>query len=110
MRLAFGFVLSVSLAALVSPAHASAPVPIGYWTTDGDGETLIIQQSGQCSLQASNGYAIGGACSWNASSNGGILTIINGINQYQPAPIYFNIIWVDQQTITVEGDVFHRRQ
>jgi hypothetical protein len=26
------------------------------------------------------------------------------------APIYWNVIWVDQQTITVNGDVFHRRQ
>ena len=110
MRVAFGIGLTASLAVLASPAQAGAPVPVGYWTTDDGGETLIIQQSAQCSLQTTTGYMIGGSCSWNSSSNGGILTIINGINQYQPAPIYFNIIWVDQQTITVEGDVFHRRQ
>ena len=110
MRVVLGLALVVSLAAFATPVFAAAPAPIGYWTTDGNGETLLVQESGQCSLQTSTGYMMGGACSRNASSNGGILTVINVINQYQPAPIYFNIIWIDQQTITVEGDVFHRRQ
>jgi len=29
---------------------------------------------------------------------------------YRPAPIYFNVVWVNQGVITVQGDVFYRRQ
>ena len=110
MRVAFGLMVAVSLSAVATPVHAAAPMPFGYWTTDDGGERLLIEQSFQCSFEFPRANSmVGGSCSWNASSNGGILTIIN-VNQYQPAPIYYNVIWVDEQTITVEGDVFHRRQ
>ena len=26
------------------------------------------------------------------------------------APIYWSVVWVNENTITVEGDVFYRRQ
>jgi hypothetical protein len=110
MRIVFGFVFAAFLGALATPAQAAAPMPIGYWVTDDGVQTLLIQQNLQCSLQnPSANWIVGGSCSWNASSNGGILTIMN-VNQYQPAPIYLNVIWIDEQTISVEGDVFHRQQ
>jgi hypothetical protein len=40
---------------------------------------------------------------------GGILTIMN-TNQFQPAPIYENIVWINRSSISVWGDVFIRRQ
>jgi hypothetical protein len=110
MRIAFGLMLAVSLGAVATPVQAAAPMPLGYWVTDGGGERLLIQQNLQCSFEFPRAnFIVSGSCSWNASSNGGILTIIN-VNQYQPAPVYYNVIWVDEQTITVEGDVFHRQQ
>jgi len=84
-----------------------APAPIGYWTTDDGSETLLIEQSGTCKF-AGGKLVILGRCSWNPSSRGGILTIMNVYN-YKPAPIYYNIVWVDRRTIRVYGDVFHRR-
>jgi hypothetical protein len=45
---------------------------------------------------------------WNPSSRGGILTIMSS-QTYRPAPVYFNVVWVNQSTITVEGDVFYRQ-
>ena len=85
-----------------------APVPIGYWTTADGMEQLLVQPNGDCSLTATNMGGFFGTCSWNPSSNGGILTMMNRTT-YKPAPIYYNIIWLDQQTISCDGDVMYRR-
>lgn len=89
-------------------AHAEASAPVGFWTTGTGSEQLLVSQSG-CSL--ANGAGVpttSGPCSWNPSSRGGILTILSSQTR-RPAPVYFNVLWVDQSTITVEGDVFYRR-
>lgn len=90
-------------------AHAESPPPFGFWVTADGGEQLLITQDAQCSL--ADGYGnitTSGSCTWNATYAGGIMTIYS--NQlYQPAPIYFNVLWVDPSTITVEGDVFYRQ-
>lgn len=89
-------------------AHAEASAPVGFWTTSTGSEQLLVSQSG-CSL--ANGAGVpttSGPCSWNPSSRGGILTIVSSQTR-RPAPVYFNVLWVDQSTITVEGDVFYRR-
>ena len=96
--LAFGLPAS---AALAQPA----PAPVGVWDSD-SGEHLVIGQT--CGIEANGVTGAVGACSWNPSSEGGILTIIN-VNAYQPAPVYFNIVWIDASTISVEGDTFHRQ-
>lgn len=97
------------LAAATGTAHAGgAAAPVGFWITGNGSEQLLVSQSG-CSL--ANGAGIpttSGPCSWNASSNGGILTIISSQTR-RPAPVYFNVSWVNQSTITVEGDVFYRQ-
>ena len=46
-------------------------------------------------------------CGWQASSRGGILTILNQTN-YKPAPIRYSVVWMNTTTITVFGDVFHK--
>ena len=63
--------------ALASGAVAQAAQPTGVWTTAGNSETLVVQ-NGYCKLTG-NGGQIGavGSCSWNASAQGGILTIIS---------------------------------
>ena len=40
---------------------------------------------------------------------GGILTIID-IHFYKPAPVYFNIVWVNPKQIKVEGDLFYKQE
>jgi hypothetical protein len=64
-----------------------------------------VTQGGQCSLADGNGQpTTSGSCSWNATY-GGILTIMSD-QLYRPGPVYFNVVWVDNTTIKVEGDVF----
>jgi|KBSMisStaDraftv2_1062788.scaffolds.fasta_scaffold2610661_1 hypothetical protein len=86
----------------------SAPLPVGYWVTADGSETFLIGGNGYCRFAASNGLSVEGSCEWNPSSRGGILTIMN-TNNYIPAPIYYNVIWMDRQTISVFGDVFRKR-
>ena len=95
--------------ALASSACAQAAVPIGFWMTADGGERLLITPNGQCSLADRYGRpTTSGACTWRSSSRGGILTVMSQ-QLYRPAPIYFNVLWVNQNTITVEGDVFRRQ-
>ena len=90
-------------------ALAQAAVPIGYWTTADNGERLLIEQSTSCSFMAVGGTQVAGNCVWNSTSRGGVLTLY-----YQTvmglAPIYWSVVWVNDTTITVNGDVFYRRQ
>lgn len=105
-----GVMLSVAallLGVSARPAVAQSPPPLGFWATN-SGETLLVSAS-LCSLALNGKITTSGSCSWNPSYAGGILTIMS--NQlYRPAPIYFNVIWVNPQTIKVNGDTFARRQ
>lgn len=98
-----------ALAVSTGVAHAGgAAAPVGFWATANGSEQLLVSQSG-CSL--ANGAGVpttSGPCSWNPSSRGGILTIMSSQTR-KPAPVYFNVVWVNQSTISVEGDVFYRR-
>jgi hypothetical protein len=90
----------------VTSAHAqSAPAPVGVWYSEA-GETMVIGQT--CQIEANGTVGAIGSCSWDPSSDGGILTIMN-VNAYQPAPVYFNIVWIDDSSFSISGDVFHRR-
>ncbi|WP_202326543.1 hypothetical protein [Mesorhizobium sp. 113-3-9] len=84
----------------------SAPAPVGIWDSDA-GETMVVGQT--CKIEANGMVGAIGSCSWNPSSDGGILTIMN-VNAYQPAPVYFSIVWIDESAFSISGDVFHRRQ
>ncbi len=90
-------------------AIAQSAAPIGYWTTDDNGEQLLVQANAQCSFAAGGVTQVAGDCDWNSTSGGGILSIwyptVGG-----PAAVRYNIVWIDQGTISVFGDVFHRRQ
>jgi hypothetical protein len=110
LQRSIGITLSIMAILLGVSAHlavAQSPPPFGFWATN-SGETLLVSAS-QCSLALNGKITTSGSCSWNATYAGGILTIMS--NQlYRPAPVYFNVIWVNQQTITVNGDTFSRRQ
>jgi len=100
------------IAIISQSAFAQSQMPFGYWTTAHGEETLLISNSG-CKL---DGSARGrmetvsvGACSWRPSSRGGILTIMSTMT-YRPAPVYFNVVWINKSQISVQGDIFYRRQ
>ena len=97
-------VTAIGMSALSALAQ-SAPAPVGVWYSDA-GETMVIGQT--CQIEANGTVGAIGSCSWDPSSNGGILTIMN-VNAYQPAPVYFNIVWIDDSSFSISGDVFHRR-
>ena len=109
MRLVLAILTLMIGTAWANLALAQAAVPIGYWTTADNGERLLIEQSTSCSFMAVGGTQVAGNCVWNSTSRGGILTLY-----YQTvmglAPIYWSVVWVNTTTITVNGDVFYRRQ
>jgi hypothetical protein len=98
---------AVLFGSLTGPALAQAPAPIGTWANQ-TGEVLVVLATGQCELGVNGKVTTAGACSWNPTSAGGILTIISQ-ELRTPAPVYFNVVWVNQTTITVNGDVLTRR-
>ena len=101
--------LAAAMVMTAAAAHAQSAPPIGFWVTADGGERLLITQSGQCSLANAYGQIItSGPCSWNSSYGGGILTVMSQ-QTYRPAPVYFNVVWVNATTIRVEGDVFYKR-
>jgi hypothetical protein len=110
-RSPLGLALASALALAPHMTWAQAAIPFGFWSTDRGEETFYIGQNG-CQFEAFNAQRqparlVSGECSWNSSSGGGILTIM--ANQlYRPAPIYFNIVWINQNAISVSGDIFHR--
>jgi len=103
----------IGIALFLLPLFAGAqgsPAPIGSWATKPASEQLFVSASG-CKFTGTNGNTtnvVEGECSWNPSSAGGILTIIN-IHFYKPAPVYFNIVWVNSKQIKVEGDLFYKQ-
>lgn len=111
-RSLLGLAFASALALALPMAWAQAAMPFGFWSTDPGDETFYIGQNG-CQFEAFNARRqptrlVSGGCSWNSSSRGGILTIM-AIQLYKRAPIYFNIVWVNKDTISVYGDIFHRR-
>ena len=85
-------------------ASANSPMPTGLWVL-GEG-SFYISPSG-CKFETPVGVTVW-PCSWKGTSRGGILTIMHN-NGYEPAPVYFNIVWINQRTISIYGDVFHLR-
>ncbi|ODQ99092.1 hypothetical protein BST27_22300 [Mycobacterium intermedium] len=95
-------------AASAGIAHANASAPVGFWVNQTGSEQLLVSANG-CSLADGAGIpTTSGPCSWNPSSNGGILTILSSRTR-TPSPVYFNVLWINQTTISVYGDVFYRR-
>lgn len=107
ISLTIGVVLFLALGAR---GQNGAPVPFGSWATKPASETLYVSPR-WCRFTGNNGTTsvlIEGECSWNPSSAGGILTIMN-VHFYQPAPVYYSIVWVNSKTIKVTGDTFYKQ-
>jgi hypothetical protein len=85
----------------------TAPAPIGNWANQTEG--LVVQQNGACAFLLNGKVTSSGTCSWeNASAKGGILDM-----QYPmplaPGHIRWSVIYVNQTTITLDGDVFYKK-
>lgn len=85
-------------------ASANSPMPTGLWVL-GVG-SFYISPSG-CKFETPYHVTVG-PCSWNGTSRGGILTIMHN-NGYKPAPVYYNVVWINRRTISIYGEVYHRR-
>jgi hypothetical protein len=48
-----------------------------------------------------------GVCDWNANSTGGVLTLIYS-SPVGPQHVYYNVTYVNEDTISVYGDIFYR--
>lgn len=103
------FAAAAILLALSGSAYAQAAPPVGFWVTADGGEKLLVQANAQCSFAATGAATWGGNCTWQSTSRGGILSVwystIGG-----PAAVRWSVVWVNQTTITVDGDVFYRQQ
>lgn len=88
-------------------AKAQSAPPFGYWEAEGGGQALNWAADGACSF-AANGYVTNGTCDWNPTSSGGILTLTYPW-ALEPGHLYLNVAWQDEQTIVIEGFVFHKR-
>ena len=93
----------------VTSAYAMSPAPIGSWYSD-QGSQLHVN-NGYC-IYKMPGNVVQGDCDWNASYGGGVLTIhyvTYTVTQIIRNNLYFNISWVNKNTISVFGATFHRR-
>ena len=85
----------------------AAPAPIGSWANKTEG--LVAQQSGTCGFLVNGKVRYSGTCKWETpSAKGGILDL-----QYPmplaPGHIRWSVIYVNQTTITLDGDVFYKK-
>ena len=97
------------LAALLvgsAPASAQAPPPFGHWRSGTSTAQLYVYPNGTCAFLGTR--PVQGTCSWSATSRGGILTLMYPM-PLEPGKIYFNVVWVNQTTISVFGEPFYRQ-
>ena len=98
----------IAMALLASnEARAQASPPFGTWGSTAGPATFFVSPQNCFFESRLYNFRILGTCSWNPSSNGGILTIFN---VYQTnAPFYYNVVYVNATTISIEGEIFERQ-
>lgn len=104
-RLAAAFLL-VAFVSAAAPAAAQAPPPVGQWRSRTSTAQLLVYANASCAFLGTR--PVQGTCSWSATSGGGILTLYYPM-PLEPGKIYFNIVWVNQTTISVFGELFYRQ-
>ena len=99
MKSLFGLLFA---AALLGPqiAQAQSPAPVGLWQGLNSGDYINVQANGSCS--ASGSINVAGTCTWQSSAAGGILTMTYPWT-LAPGHIYWNIIWIDRNTMMVNS-------
>lgn len=97
---------AAALLGAVGAALAEAPPPVGRWVSGTSGAVLMVAANGACGFHGA--VSVSGQCTWQPSSRGGILTLFYPM-PLEPGRIYYSIVWVDPDRITVEGELFARR-
>jgi len=94
--------------ASIQTANAqAAPPPIGVWGNKTEG--LVVQQSRTCGFLVNGKVAYSGTCYWEMpSARGGILDLTYPM-PLAPGHIRWSVIYVNQTTITLDGDVFYKK-
>ncbi|MGA2648632.1 MAG: hypothetical protein ABSF15_28445 [Candidatus Sulfotelmatobacter sp.] len=97
----------LGVASIQTAGAQAAPPPIGTWANKTEG--LVVQQSGTCGFMVNGKVVYSGTCRWETpSARGGILDL-----QYPmplaPGHIRWSVIWVNQTTITLDGDPFTKK-
>jgi hypothetical protein len=87
----------------------AAPPPIGSWVNQGKTNGLVVEQSGTCGFLVNGKAKWSGTCRWETpSARGGILDL-----QYPmplaPGHIRWSVIYVNQTTITLDGETFYKQ-
>jgi hypothetical protein len=106
--LAFAALLLGLASVQTARAQASAP-PIGNWVNINKTNGLVVMQNGTCGFLVNGKAKWSGACRWETpSARGGILDL-----QYpmplQPGHIRWSVIYVNQTTITLDGEAFYKQ-
>ena len=99
---------AVILLVEAKPALAQAPMPIGNWYSKTSPSVLVVEQTANCGFFYKGKVQVSGRCTWNASSNGGILDITYPM-PLEPGHVRYNIVWIDKDKIRVWGEVFYRK-
>ena len=104
--LAFACLL-LGVASIQTANAQSAPPPIGVWGNKTEG--LVVQQSGTCGFLVNGKVAYTGTCHWEVpTARGGILDMVYPM-PVAPGHIRWSVVWINQTTITVDGDVFSKK-
>ena len=93
----------------VQTAIAQAAPPIGNWVNVNKTNGLVVEQNGVCGFLVNGKAKWSGTCRWETpSAKGGILDL-----QYpmplQPGHIRWSVIYVNQTTITLDGEAFYKQ-
>jgi hypothetical protein len=84
----------------------AAPPPIGTWANKTEG--LVVQQSGTCGFLVNGTVRYSGTCYWETpSARGGILDLTYPM-PLQPGHIRWSVVYINQTTITLDGDTFSK--
>lgn len=106
--LAFAWMLLGVMSNQTARAQASAP-PIGNWVNVNKTNGLVVEQNGVCGFLVNGKAKWSGTCTWETpSARGGILDLTYPM-PLQPGHIRWSVIWVNQTTITLDGETFYKQ-
>jgi hypothetical protein len=94
--------VAVSVAGAQS-AHAQSREPFGLWQGERSGRYLAVNNDGSCSATVLANVV--GQCEWrpNRDRTGGNLTMYYTVLLIQPGRIAWNLLWLNRNTLLVNG-------
>jgi len=106
--LTFACMLLGVMSSQIATAQA-APPPIGSWVNVNKTNGLVVEQNGTCGFLVNGKAKWSGTCRWETpSAKGGILDLQYSM-PLQPGHIRWSVIYVNQTTITLDGEAFYKQ-